>query len=85
MSYLDIFQWDYSFGNIFRGVLEVVEASVTQDEPASFPTFPAVKKREKNLKLFCQFQSQMAIYSQRWLKMAKDMLNVVKDGQRYHR
>jgi hypothetical protein len=42
--YLDVFERDDPFWNVFRGVLKVVEAAVAQDEPAAFPALPAEKK-----------------------------------------
>ena len=44
IPYLDILQRNDALGDVLGGVLEVVEASVTQDEPASLPILPTVKK-----------------------------------------
>ena len=42
-TYLDIFKGNDSFWNIFSCVFKVVEASITENEPTSFPTFPTIK------------------------------------------
>ena len=38
--YLDIFEGDDPLGRVLGGVLEVVEAAVVQDKPASLPVLP---------------------------------------------
>ena len=44
VTHLDVLERDDPLGDVFGGVLEVVQAPVAQDEPATFPALPARKK-----------------------------------------
>ena len=39
-SNLDVFEGDDPLGRVLRGVLEVVEAAVVEDEPPPLPVLP---------------------------------------------
>ena len=40
VTHLDVFEGDDPLGRVLRGVLEVVEATVVEDEPPPLPVLP---------------------------------------------
>ena len=48
-SHLDALQGDDALGAVLSSVLEVVEATVVQDEPATLPALPAAALRRQRL------------------------------------
>jgi hypothetical protein len=52
ICYLNIFQWNNSFRNIFRCVFKVIETPIAQDKPSPLPTLPTERNKKKWIKLF---------------------------------
>jgi len=47
LANLDVLEGDDSLRNVFRGVLEVIEAAIVEDEPTSLPGLPAPSLLQK--------------------------------------